>query len=927
MNFKSVFLTLLALVSLMTTFAPAQKGEKLPPIKYEEFRLKNGLRVILHQDKSTPIVAVNLWYHVGSKNEIAGRTGFAHLFEHMMFQGSKSYDADYFTPLQEAGANINGSTTSDRTNYYEVVPSNFLELALYMEADRMGGLLEAMTVEKLNNQRDVVKNERRFRVDNQPYGTAGERIGEIMFPAGHPYNWSVIGSMEDLSAASLDDVKGFFRQYYVPNNASLVIAGDFDPKQAKAWTEKYFGSIARGADITRPNPAMPKLDKETRVSVEDPLAPLPRLSLVWHSVRQGDKDEAALDMLGSILSAGRGSRLQSNLVYNKELVQSIGAGNGTREVAGTFQVTALARPGKTLDEIEKEINVELERVKQAPPTADEMMRALNQIETGAIFGLQTVLDRADALNSNATFFGKPDLFQKQLNDYRKVTPADIQRVANTYLTNNRLVMRFVPGKKGGMREMNAAANKPTSVAADAKKKSTPDAAKLPKAGLDPKFSLPPIEKTKLSNGLEVWMVRQTELPIVSMNMVFKTGGTFEAADKSGVSSLTATLLDDGTKTRTALEIANGLQSIGASLGAGSGWDSTNVSMSSLKKNLDAALDIYSDVIVNPIFPETELETIRKRALVGFIQRKSNPNAIAGTVYDRILYGKNHPYGRQLSGDETSVKGITRADLVKSYESTFRPNNAVLIVVGDVDAKTLTPKLEKAFANWKPGAIPTGKLPDAIPLEKAGIYLVDRPNSAQSVVSIGQVGVARDNPDYFPLQVLNSTLGGSFSRLDMNLREGKGYTYGARSNFVYRRGAGPFTASADVQTAVTKESVAEFIKEIKGIRGEIPITPQELESNKQRIIRGYPRGFETVGQISGQLSNLVVYGLNDSYFNEFISKVNAVTINDVNRVANKYLTPDKLAIIIVGDRKVIEPGLKQLEYPIVILDTEGNPVQQ
>ncbi len=927
MNFKSVFLTLLALVSLMTTFAPAQKGEKLPPIKYEEFRLKNGLRVILHQDKSTPIVAVNLWYHVGSKNEIAGRTGFAHLFEHMMFQGSKSYDADYFTPLQEAGANINGSTTSDRTNYYEVVPSNFLELALYMEADRMGGLLEAMTVEKLNNQRDVVKNERRFRVDNQPYGTAGERIGEIMFPAGHPYHWSVIGSMEDLSAASLDDVKGFFRQYYVPNNASLVIAGDFDPKQAKAWTEKYFGSIARGADITRPNPAMPKLDKETRVSVEDPLAPLPRLSLVWHSVRQGDKDEAALDMLGSILSAGRGSRLQSNLVYNKELVQSIGAGNGTREVAGTFQVTALARPGKTLDEIEKEINVELERVKQAPPTADEMMRALNQIETGAIFGLQTVLDRADALNSNATFFGKPDLFQKQLNDYRKVTPADIQRVANTYLTNNRLVMTFVPGKKGGMREMNAAANKPTSVAADTKKKTTPDAAKLPKAGLDPKFSLPPIEKTKLSNGLEVWMVRQTELPIVSMNMVFKTGGTFEAADKSGVSSLTATLLDDGTKTRTALEIANGLQSIGASLGAGSGWDSTNVSMSSLTKNLDAALDIYSDVIVNPIFPETELETIRKRALVGFIQRKSNPNAIAGTVYDRILYGKNHPYGRQLSGDETSVKGITRADLVKSYESTFRPNNAVLIVVGDVDPKTLTSKLEKAFADWKPGAIPTGKLPEAPQLEKAGIYLVDRPNSAQSVVSIGQIGVPRDSPDYFPLQVLNSTLGGSFSRLDMNLREDKGYTYGARSNFVYRRGAGPFTASADVQTAVTKESVAEFIKEIKGIRGEIPITPQELESNKQRIIRGYPRGFETVGQISGQLSNLVVYGLNDSYFNEFISKVNAVTIEDVNRVANKYLTPDKLAIIIVGDRKVIEPGLKQLEYPIVILDTEGNPVQQ
>ncbi|MDQ3321406.1 MAG: insulinase family protein [Acidobacteriota bacterium] len=911
----------------MTTFAPAQKADNLPPIKYEEFRLKNGLRVILHQDKSTPIVAVNVWYHVGSKNEAAGRTGFAHLFEHMMFQGSKNYDADYFLPLQEAGANINGSTNSDRTNYYEVVPSNFLELALFMEADRMGGLLEAMTIEKLNNQRDVVKNERRQRVDNQPYGTAGERIGVIMFPKGHPYNWSVIGSLDDLSAASLEDVKGFFRQYYVPNNASLVIAGDFDPKQAKTWTEKYFGSIAKGADVTRPNPAMPKLAKETRVSVEDPLAPLPRVSMVWHSVRQGDKDEAALDMLGSILSDGRGSRLQSNLQFGKELVQQIGSGNGTREVAGTFQISATARQGKSLEEIEKEINIELERVKQTAPSSEELARALNQIETGTIFGLQTVLGKADALNGNAVFYGKPDRFQEQLNEYRKVTPADIQRVANTYLTNNRLVMTFAPGKAGARGAMNAAANRPTSVSDDKKKKTMPDASKLPRAGADPRFSLPPIEKTRLSNGLEVWTVRQTELPIVSMNMVFKTGGVFEAADKSGVSTLTAGLLDAGTKTRSALDIANRRQAIGASIGAGSGWDSSSVSLSTLTKNIDPALDLYADIIVNPIFPESELELTRKRALGSFIQRRSNPNIIAGTVYDRVLYGKNHPYGRQLSGDEVSIKGITRADLVQSYESTFRPNNAVLIVVGDVDPKTLMPKLEKAFANWKPGAIPTGTLPEAQPLEKAGIFLVDRPNSAQSVVSIGQIGVSRDNPDYFPLQVMNSILGGQFSaRVNMNLREDKGYTYGARTGYVYRRGAGPFSASADVQTAVTKESVIEFLKEINGIRGAIPISRQELEYNKQSIIRAYPRGFETIGQISGQLSNLVVYGLPDTYFNEFISKVNAVKLEDVNRVANKYLTPDKLAIVIVGDRKIIEPGLKQLDYPITLLDTEGNPIQ-
>ncbi len=926
MIFKRTIVFLFAFVLIMTTNAFAQKNDKLPPIKYQEFKLKNGLRVIMHQDKSTPIVAVNVWYHVGSKNEAAGRTGFAHLFEHMMFQGSKNYDADYFTPLQEAGANINGSTNSDRTNYYEIVPSNFLELALFMEADRMGGLLEAMTLEKLNNQRDVVKNERRQRVDNQPYGTAGERIGEIMFPKGHPYNWSVIGSLDDLSAASLEDVKGFFRQYYVPNNASLVIAGDFDQKQAKQWVKKYFGSIAKGADITRPNPAMPKLDKETRVTIEDAV-PLPRRSMVWHSVRQGDKDEAALDLLGSILSDGRGSRLQSNLIYAKELAQTVGAGNGTREVAGTFQVTALARPGKSLDEIEKEINVEIERIKNAPPSSDEMMRALNQIESGAIFGLQTVLGKADALNSNATYFGKPDYFQQQLNEYRKVTPADIQRVAKTYLTNNRLVMSYVPRKGDAPKGLDSAANKPTSVSDD-KKKTLPDDANLPKAGTDPKFSLPPIVKSKLSNGLEVWIVRQPELPIVSMNLVLKSGGTFEPAAKSGVSSLTATLLDDGTKTRSALDIANGLQSIGASVNAGSGWDSTNISMSTLTRNLDQALDIYADVIVNPVFPEAELETVRRRALVGFVQRKSNPNAISNVVYDRVLYGAEHPYGRQLSGTEISVKAISRNDLVNFYESTYRPNNAVLIVVGDVESKMLMPKLEKAFANWKPGAISNGELPTAKLFEKSGIYLVDRPNSAQSVVSIGHIGVERSSPDFFPLQVMNSILGGQFtSRVNLNLREDKGYTYGARSGFAFRRGAGPFSASADVQTAVTKESVSEFLKELNGIRGASPVTAKELEYNKQSLIRGYPRGFETVGQISGQLSNLVVYGLSDSYFNEYISKVNAVTLEDVNRVANKYLTPDKIAIVIVGDRKVVEPGLKELGYDIQILDTEGNPIAQ
>jgi zinc protease len=927
MQFRRILIAFFVLISFMTTIVSAQKSEKLPPIKYKEFTLKNGLRVILHEDRSTPVVAVNVWYHVGSKNEVVGRTGFAHLFEHMMFQGSKNYSDNYTKPLDEAGANVNGTTNNDRTYYYEVVPSNFLETALYLEADRMGGLLDAMSQEKLDNQRDVVKNERRQRVDNQPYGTAFEKITEIMYPANHPYHWTTIGSMEDLSNASLDDVKGFFRQYYAPNNAVLVLAGAFDEKQAKQWVEKYFGSIAKGADISRPTPAQPKLDGEIRKTYEDNV-PLPRISMVWHSVPQYSPDEAALDILSSILSTGRGSRLQSNLVYGKEIAQNLFAGNATNEIAGTFQITALAKPGKTLDEIEKEINLEIERIKKEPPTAEEMSRALNGIESQTIYGLQTVLGKGGQLSNYAGYLNKPDYFQADLDRYRKVTPADVQKAANTYLTANRLVMSYIP-RKGEMPKMNADSNRPTSNNAKKKDQAMLDRqdANLPKPGPNPNFALPPIEKKKLSNGLDVWIVRQNELPIVSMNLVLKSGGTLDPDDKSGVSSMTATLLNQGTKTRSAIDIANQLQSIGAFVNAGSGWDSSNVSMQTLTKNLDSALDIFADVVGNPSFPNTELESIRRRTLVGFAQRKFNPTAVSDVVYNKVLYG-NQPYSRQLSGDEKSVKAMTREDLVKYYETNYRPNNGTLIVVGDVDGKSLMPKLEKAFANWKSGEVSNVSAPKAEMMAKPGIYLVDKAGAAQSSVSIGQVGVDRSNPDYFALQIMNSILGGGGSaRLFMKLREEKGYTYGAYSRFIYRRGAGPFSASAEVQTAVTKESVMEFMNELNGIRGGKPISQKELENNKQSLIRRFPSGFETVGQISGQLSNLVIYGLPDSYFNDFIGKINAVTADDVNRVANKYLDPSKMAIVIVGDRKTIEPGLKELGYPLTILDTEGNPVTE
>jgi len=927
MRMKEIFAGLLVTLSLTSVAAVAQKGgDKLPPLNIKDYKLKNGLRVVLHQDKSTPVVAVSTWYHVGSKNEETGRTGFAHLFEHMMFQGSKNYNTDYFTPLQEAGGNINGTTNQDRTWYYETVPSNFLELALMLEADRMGGLIEAMTQEKLDNQRDVVKNERRQRVDNQPYGTAFEKIGEIMYPKGHPYNWTTIGSLEDLQAATLDDVKAFFRHYYVPNNTVLVLSGDFDDKQARGWVEKYFGPIAKGADITRPNNPMPKLDKEIRTSVEDAV-PLARRYMVWHGVPQYAADEAALDMLSYILSTGRSSRLQSNLLYGKEMVQQVGAFSATNEIAGTFQIQATARPGKSLDDIEKEINIEIERIKKDPPTADELMRAKNSIESQTIFGLQTVLGKGSQLGSYTGFLGQPGYFQADIDRYAKVTAADISRVANTYLTPNRLVMTYTP-RQGEAQRGNRGADKPTSVKSEKKDDAliAEQSAKLPKPGPNPKFALPAIEKTKLANGLEVWMVEQKELPIVAMNLVLKSGQSNEPDNRTGVANLTASLLDDGTKTRSAVDITNQLQALGIQgINAGSGWDSTNVSLQSLTRNLDQALDIYADVIMNPSFPQAEIESLRGRSLIGLRQQRANPNAVSNVVYNKVLYG-DHPYGRD--NNEASIKAITRDDIVKFYESTYKPNNGVLIVVGDFDKAALKGKLEKAFSGWKAGTVENRDLPSAKSFDKTGIYIVDRPNSAQSVVSIGQVGIDRANPDYFPVVVMNSILGGGItSRISMNLREDKGYTYGANSGWQFRRGAGPFRAGGDIQTSVTKEAVFEFMKELNGIRGDIPITAKELDYNKQSLIRRYPAQFETVGAISNQLSNLVVYGLPDTYFNDYISKVNGVTLDDVNRVAKRYLDPSKMAIVIVGDRKVIEPGLKDLGYSITILDSEGKPVSE
>ncbi|HYY41839.1 MAG TPA: insulinase family protein, partial [Pyrinomonadaceae bacterium] len=539
--------------------APKSAARTLPPIKYTEYRLKNGLRVILHEDHSTPIVGVNLWYHVGSKNEVPGRTGFAHLFEHMMFQGSKNYDDDYFKPVQEAGGTLNGSTNPDRTNYWELVPSNFLELALFMEADRMGGLLDVLNEAKLANQRDVVKNEKRQNYDNRPYGMVGAKINETLYPKDHPYHWLTIGSLDDLTKASREDISAFFRRYYTPNNASLCIAGDFNPQQARAWVEKYFGPIPRGPEVAALNPPQPVIQEMKRVELEDRVA-LPRIYLVWPSQPQYSGDEAATDTLSTILGGGKSSRLYKTLVYERQIAQDVFAFNNTGELAGQFQIVATAKPGKTLAELEGAINEEVERIKQTPPTPEEVERAYNARESGFIYSLQTVGGfggKNDQLNQYATFLGRPDYFQPDLARYRSVAAKDVQRIAQQYLTDKRLVFTVMPRTKGKTagnepapeapakaatapsqqtgtaqpaaqpasgdkpagtqtvskteaRATTPAGSAPPQTAAPGggeKKRNSAaqeaSQANLPKPQADPTLRLPTLQRRKLSNGLEV----------------------------------------------------------------------------------------------------------------------------------------------------------------------------------------------------------------------------------------------------------------------------------------------------------------------------------------------------------------------------------------------------------------------------------------
>ncbi len=925
-----VFFALSAVSAVAEPALVESRKPEIPRLEVETYNLPNGLTVILHEDHKTPVVSVNVLYKVGSKDEKPGRTGFAHLFEHMMFQGSKNHDSDYFLPLEKLGAQLNGETAEDQTVYYETVPSNALERALWLEADRMGFLLPSMTQQKLDNQRDVVKNERRQSVDNVPYGQAEEMLLEALYPADHPYHHSVIGSMADLSAARLSDVAAFFRTYYVPNNAILCVVGDFQLLQAKQWIEKYFGPLSRGPEVKPPGRNVPSLSAPKQVRSTDAVS-LPRAQLIWPTVPAGHPDEAALDVLATVLGGlPKENRLFRALMYDRQLAAGVNASHPTQLLTGTFEAELYARPGEKLDELKKIVEAEIDRLKKEGPTPLEVKKAQNERESALIMGLQSVTRKASVLNQSMQVHGDPLGYRTELEKVFKVTPDDVTRVARQYLGANRIELDILPGAPAS-RPAEAAVDRsnqtPMSSPTLAEIKDSFDRSTMPELGPTPHYAPPRFDRRALSNGLELLIVERHELPIVTVDLIVKSGETSTPRGKEGLASIAASLLDEGTKTRDSLQIAGEQAEIGATVTATGDLESTTVSLTTLTRHLERALDLYADIILNPSFPEKDLHRLKLQRLAQLRARADDAEQTAAAVFPRLIFGLDHPYGRLDAGTPRSVESITRDDAVAFLKRIMVPGNAALVVVGDTRRDTITAALEGRLRTWSRGPVPQSPsvaAPASPPLR--GVYVIDKPAAAQSVVKVGKIGAARKSPDFFPLRVMNAILGGQFaSRINLNLREDKGYSYGAESDFSFRRGPGPFQVGATVQTAVTKESLVEVMKELTDITGRRPVTDAEMAFAKQGIIQGFPGRFETTFGVAGQFAILVTDDLPDDEFTHYQERVEAVGKDEVNRVAREYVTPENMSILIVGDRSQIEGPLKSLPFVRVIqrLDTEGN----
>jgi zinc protease len=908
LEFLLLFLVL-ALVSngsAQTKSAPKTEID----IPYERFVLDNGLTVIVHEDHKAPIVAINIWYHVGSKNEKPGKTGFAHLFEHLMFGGSEHAPGRYIDGMERIGAtDLNGTTNPDRTNYFENVPTSAVDFTLWMESDRMGHLLGALDQKTLDLQRGVVQNEKR-QGENQPYGVTRQLLTQNIYPAGHPYSWTTIGEMADLDAASMKDVQEWFKTYYGPSNVVLVLAGDIDAKTAREKVEKYFGDIPSGPPVAHQQVWVAKMTGTHRQVVQDRV-PQARIYKVWNIPEYGSAEGDYLDLVSDCLSSGKSSRFYKRLVYEDQIATDAVAFTDLREIGGQFYVRATARPGQSIAQVEKELDEELTRFLKNGPTPEELQRVKAQYQANFIRGIERIGGfggKSDRLAESQVYRGSADAYKISLKRVQEATAEDLRAAAQRWLSDGVYIL-----------EVDSFPDYKTASAGV-------DRSKAPDTGTPHELKLPKLQRATLSNGLKVILAERHEVPLVNFTLASDAGFASDASATPGTANLAMQVLTDGTRTRNALQISDEVETLGATLRGSSNLDLSFVSLSALTAKVDPSLDLFADVVLHPSYPEIEVKREQKLVLAGIDREQNTPATLALRVLPALLYGAGHPYGNPLTGSGTkeSVAKLTREDLVKFHDTWLRPNNSTLIVVGDTTLKEVTPKLEKLFAGWKSGSVPAKNVKTVPVATKSTVYLIDKPGALQSVIIAGVVAPPRGNPQEIAIEAMNNSLGGMFgARLNMNLREDKHWSYGARTVLRDARSQRPFYAVAPVQTDKTKEAMVEMNKEFRGIVGDHPVGGDELAKIQANETLKLPGSRETLDALGQSIVDLVQFGLPDDYYHTYAGKVRALKTSDVNQAAKEVVRPDNLTWIVVGDRVKIEPGVRELGLgEFHRMDTDG-----
>lgn len=929
--------------ALAQTPAPVSKLVDAVNIPHEKFTLDNGLTVIVHEDRKAPVVAVSIWYGVGSKNEPKGKTGYAHLFEHIMFNGSENAPGDYFEYTKKIGAtDLNGTTWLDRTNYFQTVPTTALESALFLESDRMGYLLNAVSKEKLDNQIGVVSNEKR-QGDNQPFGLVDYKRSETLFPVGHPYHHDTIGSLEDLAAASLDDMKNWFTDHYGPNNAVLVLAGDINAAQARPLVEKWFGAIKRGKDVAPVNAPVPTLEKPVKIVMKDKV-PTTRIYRNWVVPGLADPDSGALYIAMSALGGLSSSRLDNILVRQEQSAVGVSAYLIPFVHGSLINIQADVKPGGDADAVAKRLDEILADYIATGPTAEEVQRVAASTIAQQIDGLEQVGGfggKAVALAEGQLYVGDSNFYKKELQRLATAKPEAVKAAMQKWLTRPVLEIRVEPGEREAYKEVAAGSGSRTGTLTAPAFYAPPgaedvvtspltfqDRSKFPEPTGTPALDFPTVEETTLANGIKVFFARRAAVPTVRVAVSFDAGYSADPADKRGIASMMSTMLLEGTKTLSSTQLAEAEEKLGADVNVNSSLDRTVASLRAVKPNLGLSLDLLADVIKNPAFSEKELERVRVQQLTRIKSENNQPQGIAIRRLPPLLYGQNHPYGgpQTGSGYAETVATISRADVANFHQSWVHPAKAEIFVVGDTSLKEIKPMLEERFGKWKPAAAaaPAKNFSVAIPAPESKILLIDRPNSPQSLVLAGKVLDAKGSDDLLTLRAANEIFGGDFlSRINMDLRETKGWSYGVRSQVNGAEDRVPFYMFAPVQTNQTGPSIKVLMDQLKDFNGAKPVTAEELDKTIKGNVLELPGSYEQSAAVLGQMQADRLNKRPFTYAETLAGKYNALTAKALNDEMRAKVDPAKITWLVVGDAAKVKPQLESLGLPIEMVTEAAN----